>query len=310
MTEEVLTSEDDDVLFLGTGIMGTPMARRLAQAGRRVHAWNRTPGKAAALAPSGVLPLADLRALEPARRIAIIMVSTGDVADELIFGRAAGRPLTEVLSPESVVVVMSSIPVGHARAQAARLAMLDIFYLDAPVSGGEVGAVAGTLTVMAGGDAKALAAITPLLTAVGNVTHVGPAGSGSLAKLANQMIVGITIGAVGEALALAELGGADIVAVAEALQGGFADSQVLRLHGARMIAGDFVPGAHVTTQIKDLATAEAFARQQGASFPQLSLCADLFRQLERHGRGGLDHSALYLDARARAGLPTGKDGES
>lgn len=290
-----------DILFLGTGIMGAPMARRLSAVGMAVTAWNRDPAKAEVLTAVGVTALRTLDALAPARRVAIVMVSTGAVADTVLLD--GDTPATAVLTPGSTVLMMSSIPVEVARAQAARLADAGIAYVDAPVSGGEAGAIAGTLAIMAGGDAATIAALAPVFAPLGRVTHVGPVGAGSLAKLANQMIVGITIGAVAEALALAELGGADPVAVRAALSGGFADSTVLRQHGGRMIAGDYRPGAHVDTQVKDLTTARSFAESGGADFPLLALITDLYCALAAGGDGALDHSALYRGARQRAGLP-------
>lgn len=296
-----------DILFLGTGIMGAPMARRLAAAGWPVIAWNRSSDKAAALATAGIRPVPDLRGLASARRIAILMVSTGDVADDVLFGHGAARPAIELLAPGSTVIVMSSIPVETARAQAGRLAANGISYLDAPVSGGEAGAIEGSLSIMAGGDAGTIREMAPVLAPLGTVTHVGAAGAGSLAKLANQAIVGITIGAVAEAFVLAELGGVDLDALRRALDGGFAGSTVLRAHGARMASGDFRPGAHATTQLKDLSTALAFGGAAGGRFPILSLCQALYAGLCERGRGALDHSALYLDARDRAGLSPGAE---
>lgn len=289
-----------DILFLGTGIMGAPMARRLCAAGWNVSAWNRDPTKAAPLSADGATVVRALDALHPARRIAIVMVSTGDVATDVLFEGAAS--VAPSLLPGSIVVTMSSIPPDCARRHATRLAASGVRYVDAPVSGGEAGAIAGSLAIMAGGDAAAVAALAPVFSPLGRVTHVGPVGAGSLAKLANQMIVGITIGAVAEALALAELGGADPAAVREALCGGFADSTVLKQHGARMLIGNYRPGAHVDTQIKDLSTAMASATEGGGAFPLLALTTELYRALAADGDGLLDHSAFFRGARRRAGL--------
>ena len=291
-----------DILFLGTGIMGAPMARRLRAAGLSVTVWNRDHAKATPLAVDGATVVRSLGELAVARRVAIVMVSTGDAANTVLFGNET--PVAALLAPGSTVVVTSSIPVDCARVQAGRFAQMGVDYVDAPVSGGEAGAIAGALAIMAGGEAVTLAALAPVFAPLGRVTHVGPVGTGSLAKLANQMIVGITIGAVAEALALAELGGADPAAVRTALSGGFADSAVLRQHGARMLAADFAPGAHVDTQIKDMTTALAFGEQGGGIFPLLALTSELYRAVAAAGDGALDHSALYRDARRRAGLPS------
>lgn len=285
--------------------MGAPMVRRLCTAGLSVTAWNRDSAKAAPLAAEGAMVVDDLARMATAERVVMVMLSTGDVVDGVLFSGAAGAPVMGLLAPGSTVIVMSSIPVGHARAQAARLADAGVHYIDAPVSGGEAGAITGTLSIMAGGDSDLLAKLDPVFAPLGRLTHVGPVGSGSLAKLANQMIVGITIGAVAEALSLVELGGADLGAVRQALAGGFAGSTVLERHGARMIERAFAPGAHIDTQIKDLDTALTFGAEAGGAFPLLALCAQLFHQMADAGAGALDHSALYLDARRRAGLEKG-----
>jgi 2-hydroxy-3-oxopropionate reductase len=299
-----------DVLFLGTGIMGAPMARRLAEAGLHVEAWNRTDHKTAALRQYGVFPLLDLQSIAVKKRTVVVMLSSGDVVDEALFGSCAGRPASEVLAPGSVVIVMSSIPVEQARRQAERLLRNDIRYVDAPVSGGEKGAVNGSLSIMIGGPSELCVALMPILNPLGKVTRVGDVGCGQLAKLVNQLIVGISIGAVAEALVMAELGGADLTAVVAALQGGFADSAVLRQHGQRMINSDYRPGAHCTTQLKDLTTAQAMGQRLGGSFPLLSLCTKLYEQLCESNRRALDHSALYLDARDRGGLPSEEPADS
>jgi len=293
---------NQEILFLGTGIMGAPMARRLGAAGISVAAWNRTAEKAAGLAGAGVRTVQDLRDLSVKPRIVIVMLSTGEVVDQVLFGPAAGCPAVEILAPGSVVIVMSSISVESALQQAERLQARGIEYVDAPVSGGERGAIAGTLTIMAGGGADTCQRIAPVLTHLGTMTRVGAVGSGQLSKLANQLIVGISIGAVAEALVLAELGGADPRAVYSALQGGFADSTVLRQHGARMLERRFDPGAHCTTQLKDLSTALALGNKLGGAFPLLALCNDLYAALCKSSRQSLDHSALYLDARDRTPL--------
>ncbi len=291
-----------DVLFLGTGIMGGTMARRIRACGFPVTAWNRSAQRATVLASAGIVPISDLRALMVADRVIIAMVSTGEVVDDVLFGHAAGRPAVEVLTPGSTVIVMSSIPVERARAQANRLRDVGIRYLDAPVSGGETGATAGTLSIMVGGNVDDVSQVNSILAAMGTVTHVGPVGTGQLAKLANQLVVGIGIGALAEALVLAELGGADPRAVHRAMQGGFADSAILRQHGERMLASNFCPGAYATTQLKDLTTALEYGERLGGRFPILALCTDLYRQMCQSDRQLFDHSGLYVDARKRGGL--------
>lgn len=280
--------------FIGTGIMGGHMARRLAEAGHSVTAWNRSPDKAEALAAFDV-GLASEGA-EAARHadIVISMLSSGPVCDEVLFGTHA---VAEAMSPGSTLVVMSSIPVGTARGQAERAAEKGIRYIDAPVSGGERGAREGTLAIMAGGEAGAIDALAPVLAPLGHVTHVGPVGAGSLAKLANQLIVASNICAVAEALLLAERGGADPARVREALLGGFADSTVLRQHGRRMIEADFVPGGPAKHQIKDTDTALALAASLGLTLPVATEVDRIFRGLVDNGGGDLDHSAAIVELR-------------
>lgn len=276
------------VAILGTGLMGLPMAANLARAGLRVSAWNRTIAKAEPLARLGVRLCATAAEAVTGAEVVLIMLSNGAVVD------AALADIADALSPGTTVVVMSSIPVEAARAQAAALAARGIGYVDAPVSGGTRGAEAGTLVILAGGGAAEIDRLAPIFAPLGRVTRVGPVGSGQLAKLANQLIVGVTIGAVAEALILAEAGGADPAAVRAALLGGFADSTILRQHGARMVERDFAPGAHATTQLKDLMTVASLARSLKLDLPFATLAQHEFAAMCETARGALDHSALYL----------------
>jgi len=283
------------VLFLGTGIMGAPMARNIAAKGIEVIAWNRDSSKVRPLMGHGIRPVTIITDISIAQRIVIIMVSTGDVVEDLLFQHGTDAPLGGRLAQGSVVVVMSSIPVETAIAQAERLASMGIGYIDAPVSGGESGAIAGTLTIMAGGSATDIRRCQPILETMGHLHHVGPVGTGQLAKLANQTIVGITIGAVAEALLLAKAGGADLAKVRQALMGGFASSEILRQHGERMIKEDFVPGARAHVQLKDLTTALNLAAAEEIETPLLERTRQLYAAMcERDDLRELDHSAVYL----------------
>jgi len=283
--------------FLGLGIMGLPMAGHLAAAGRHLQVWNRTPGRAQTLARyDGVKVCSTVADAVTSAPVIIVMLSTGPVVDQVLFASDPdGESVEAALHPGSLVIVMSSIPVSTAREQAERLRRRGIRYIDAPVSGGEAGAKAASLTIMAGGETADIEEARPVLQLLGTVTHVGPVGTGQLCKLANQLIVGITIGAVAEALLLAREGGADVGRVCQALRGGFADSAILRQHGARMVGGAFSPGAHASTQLKDLTTAGAFANQYKLRLPFLALAERLYRSMCDHGLGDLDHSALYLE---------------
>jgi 2-hydroxy-3-oxopropionate reductase len=289
------------IAVLGVGIMGAPMARNLARAGHAVAVWNRSPEKAAALRDVGVTVAASPREAVRGADAVILMLSTGAVCDAVLFDPADG--VAPALGRGACVCVMSSIPVEAARAQAARLSALGVRYADAPVSGGERGAIDGALTIMMGAAPGDASVISGLLTPLGRVTHVGPVGAGQLAKLANQLIVGVTIGAVAEAVLLVEAGGGDVRATLAALQGGFADSAILRQHGQRMLEQNFTPGAQASVQLKDLATVLAQALAHGQSPPFAALAREAFAALCAEGRDGLDHSALYLHLRDRAAKP-------
>jgi 3-hydroxyisobutyrate dehydrogenase-like beta-hydroxyacid dehydrogenase len=220
------------------------------------------------------------------------------VCDEVLLGR--GEVLATMRSG-STLIVMSSIPVESARRQSAAAAACGVDYLDAPVSGGEAGADAGTLAIMAGGDEPVFERSRALFEAMGRPVRVGPAGSGQLSKLVNQMMVASSIASVAEALLFAERGGADPAKVREALLGGFADSTVLRQHGQRMIDSNFVPGGPAKYQVKDTSTALALSRSIGLELPLLSLVDRLFGDMVSHGDGDLDHSAIIREFRRRQG---------
>ncbi|OLO06744.1 2-hydroxy-3-oxopropionate reductase [Salinicola sp. MH3R3-1] len=285
---------------LGTGIMGAPMASRLAAAGHRVRAWNRTPDKLIPLQQAGVEAVSSATAAARGADVVIVMLSAGPVCDEILLGDDG---VIAAMSPDSILVVMSSIPVDTARHQATIAARHGIGYLDAPVSGGERGAIDGTLAIMAGGEAAVFDSCQTLLQNFGRPTHVGPAGSGQLAKLANQMIVANTIATVAEALLLAERGGADPAQVRMALMGGFADSTILKMHGQRMLEEDFAPGGAAKWQYKDTQTAIAEMNRLGLDLPVSRQADALFGDMLSHGDGELDHSGLIRELRRRNGMP-------
>ncbi|MGP9497621.1 NAD(P)-dependent oxidoreductase [Halomonas sp. AOP43-D1-4] len=280
--------------FIGTGIMGAPMARRLAKAGHQVRAWNRTRSKADSLEAVGIETVERPEQAVTESEVVIVMLSSGPVCDELLLGSDG---LLNAMQPGATLIVMSSIPVETACRQAKEASKHQIHYLDAPVSGGEQGAIDGTLAIMAGGDAESFKAVEPILLSLGRPVHVGPAGSGELVKLANQMIVANTIATVAEAILLAEQGGADPAQMLNALEGGFADSTVLRIHGQRMIKEDFNPGGPSKWQLKDTQTAMALAQEWQLKLPVSSLVNGLYEALIAEGEGDLDHSALIRQLR-------------
>lgn len=289
------------VAFLGTGIMGFQMARRLCEAGYALAAWNRTAEKAEGLAGFGAKLAPSAAEAVRGCDIAICMLSNGPVCDEVLYGQG----VLEAMPEGALLIVMSSIPVEAAQEQARRAAERGLRYIDAPVSGGEGGATEGSLAIMAGGEAADIEDAKKLFSVMGRVTRVGAAGSGQLAKLANQVIVANTIATVAEALLLAKQGGADPAAVRKALLGGFADSTILRIHGERMIERAFDPGGPAKYQVKDQTTATALARKLKLELPVSELVQRLFEDLVEHGGGDHDHSALYLELLRRNGLEPG-----
>jgi 3-hydroxyisobutyrate dehydrogenase-like beta-hydroxyacid dehydrogenase len=289
------------IAFLGTGIMGEPMCGHLLDAGYPVRAWNRSADKLKALAQRGAVACDTPAEAVRGADFVIVMLSSGPVVDSVLFSpNATGECLADEIERGAIVVVMSSIPVGTARQHEARLAERGIAYIDAPVSGGEKGALEAKLVIMAGGESAVVEQARPLLEIFGRLTHVGPAGSGQLAKLANQTIVGITIDAVAEALLLAEAGGADPAAVRTALMGGFADSTILTQHGERMITRQFKPGGKAEVQLKDLRTSRELADSLGLDLPLLKCAEALFQDMCDHGDSQLDHSGIYLEIARRS----------
>lgn len=283
------------IAVLGTGMMGLPMARRLCQAGHEVHAWNRTRARAQPLADDGAQVHDTAAQAVAGVDIAISLLENGPVVEEVLFAQGAAAAMRDA----SLFIDMASIQPSEARDHAARLGERGIAHLDAPVSGGTVGAEAGTLAIMAGGKPADFERACAVFSALGRATHVGPHGAGQLAKLANQMIVGITIGAVAEALLLAAKGGADMAKVREAIGGGFADSRILQLHGQRMLERDFAPRGRMTVQLKDLRNALATAAEIGFDAPITGLFEQLYADSVAHGLGDLDHSGLFVELASR-----------
>lgn len=286
------------IAVLGMGRMGTPMARRLCEAGYAVQVWNRSPDKAQALTAHGATAHATPREAATGCDYVISMLENGAVVGEVLQGMGSSAAI-EGMQPGAMFIDMASIQPREARDHAARLSERGMRHLDAPVSGGTVGAEAGTLAIMVGGQAEDFEAAQPVFKVLGRATHVGPHGAGQLAKLANQMIVGITIGAVAEALLLCAKGGADMAKVREAIGGGFAESRILQLHGQRMIDRDFAPRAKMSVQLKDMRNALATAEEVGFEAPITELFAQLYADGVEHGLEELDHSGLFVELASR-----------
>ncbi len=283
--------------FLGIGLMGFPMARRLCEAGHEVHVWNRSRDKAERLAGLATVHDTAASAAREAEMV-ITMLEHGPVVEQVLF--AGG--VANAMKPGTVVIDMSSIKPAEARAHAERLGDYAITHLDAPVSGGTIGAEQGTLAIMAGGKPSTFERARPVFAALGRATLVGPTGTGQLAKLANQMIVGITIGAVAEALLLCQKGGAIPAKVKEAITGGFADSRILQVHGQRMVERDFAPRGRMTVQLKDMRNALETAAGLGFDAPITGLLEQLYAEGVAHGLSDLDQAGLFVELAQRNGM--------
>lgn len=273
--------------FLGIGLMGRPMALRLAQAGHPVRAWNRSFAKAEALRGSGAEPVAELGEAVRGAQVLISMLEAGPVVGEVI---DAALP---ALAAGTLWIDMSSTRQDEALAFHARLAERGCRFMDAPVSGGVGGAEAGTLAIMAGGEAADFDQVVKILEAMGKPQRVGPVGSGQVAKLCNQLIVGATLNVVAEALLLAQAAGADPAAVREAIRGGFAGSRILEVHGQRMLERNFLPGGQVKSQLKDLRNVLAAAGAAGLTLPVTELVTRQYETIEE-ALPTADHAAALL----------------
>ena len=289
--------------FIGLGIMGTPMAGHLRAAGHELFVTTRRAAPQALLDAGAT---ACKTAADVARQADVIFLMVPDTPDveKVLFGKDG---VAEGLSAGKAVVDMSSISPMATKEFATRIAALGCDYLDAPVSGGEVGAKAASLTIMVGGTEAAFARVLPLLQLMGkNITHVGGVGDGQTTKVANQIIVALNIAAVSEALVFASKAGADPAKVRQALMGGFASSRILEVHGERMIKRTFNPGFRIKLHQKDLNLALQGARELGVSLPQTAGAAQLMQAVAAQGGGELDHSALVKALELMAGHDVAK----
>src|SRR5467141_2021104 len=278
-----------DVGFIGLGTMGRPMAGHLQAAGHRLFLHDVGPIAPELVAEGGIVCKSGKEIAEEAD-VVIIMVPDTPHVEAVLFG-ASG--VAEGLSRGKIVVDMSSISPLSTKEFAKKINARGADYLDAPVSGGEVGAKAASLTIMVGGPEKAFNTMKPLFEKMGkNVTLVGGNGDGQTAKVANQIIVGLTIEAVGEALLFASKAGADPAKVQQALMGGFASSKILEVHGERMIKRTFDPGFRIELHRKDLTLATDGARKLNLSLPHTAACQELMNSAVALGGGRWDHSGL------------------
>lgn len=275
--------------FVGLGIMGTPMAGHLLAAGHTVYAYDQKP-LPADLVAKGLKSCASSKDVAAACDIFFVMVPDTPHVGAVLFGENGAA---EGLKKGSIVVDMSSISPIETKEYAKKIEALGCDYLDAPVSGGEVGAKNATLSIMVGGKDEVFAKIRPLFELMGkNITLVGGVGAGQTAKVANQMIVAMNIEAVAEALLFASKAGADPARVREALMGGFASSKILEIHGDRMVKRTFDPGFRIALHQKDLNLALGAAKAMGVALPNTATCQELFNACAARGGSGWDHSAM------------------
>lgn len=278
------------IAFLGTGLMGAPMAGRLLDAGFDVTVWNRNSTKSDPLVEKGAKVAQTAAKAGEHADIVITMLTDGPAVRDVLFEQGVAA----VLKNGSTVIDMSSNSPDCARLHNQRLQAIGVNHIDAPVSGGVIGAQEGTLAIMAGGDETIIAGLSDVFKPMGRLTRVGPSGVGQLAKLANQQIVAVTIGAIAEAMVLVAKGGGSRAAFRDAIRGGFCESRILELHGKRMIDRNFAPGGTSRIQLKDLNSILDTASNLSLSLPLTETVREAFAAFVEEGGGEQDHSALLL----------------
>ena len=279
--------------FIGTGLMGMPMAKNILAKKFKLNVWNRTPGKTQELKKKGAKVFDDLKDLVQNSKVIVSMLANDDVCKAVLI-----KKIQPYLKKGQIVIDMSSTTQNTALEIGKALKKKKVFFLDAPVSGGTIGAEKGTLAIMVGGDKKIFNVMMPLFKSMGTAIYVGKTGCGQVAKLANQTIVGISIGAVSEALILAEAAGADPKAVREIMLQGFAGGPILKNHGLRILTKNFKPGGKASTQLKDMNNIISTAKKYKLNLPIAKKVQELYAKTVKSGRANLDHSALYLFIKA------------
>ena len=287
-----MSDQKINIAFIGTGLMGLPMVQNLSKGNYQINAFNRTPSKMDGLKEESNIKIFD--SLEQAIKNSSIVITMlpDDEAVEKVVNEVIGKSL---LSKDSIFVDMSSTKYESAKLFYSNLKKTNVHFVDAPVSGGPEGAKSATLAIMAGGDADTFEKIKNILKTMGNPTLVGPSGSGQVAKLCNQIIVGVTIGAVAEAVILCEQVGANPENFIKAVAGGFADSKILQNHGSRMIKKDFAPRGKSITHLKDMDNILKCAKDANISLPISKLIQSMYQNIVDRGQGNDDHSALYKE---------------
>tara|TARA_Y100001970_G_scaffold35420_1_gene43751 strand:- start:2462 stop:3337 length:876 start_codon:yes stop_codon:yes gene_type:complete len=278
------------IAFLGTGLMGEPMAANLINSGYQVFVWNRSKEKTNRLKSIGGNIVSTPQNAVKDADIIFTMLENGSVVRDILFK----SNLNNIIKSGATVIDTSSIPPDWAKEHASLLSKRGVAHIDAPVSGGTTGAIKGSLAIMAGGQVEEFKAVEDVFSPLGKVVYVGPPGSGQLCKLANQIICGGYLVAVAEGLHLASKGGADIIKVREALMGGFADSQVLHIHGERMVNREFEPGGKCRIFVKDLETVKETSNQLNINLQMADLIRKMYLDVVNLGFGENDQASILL----------------
>jgi 2-hydroxy-3-oxopropionate reductase len=285
--------------FIGLGIMGKPMAKNLLAAGYPLTVYSRSDAPVDEVVEAGAARADGPAAVAAASDVTITMLPDTTDVEQVLTG---GGGVLEGAAAGSLVIDMSSIDPGPTRVMAQAFAAADVAMLDAPVSGGEKGAIEAALSIMVGGDDDAFARAAPVFEALGkNVVHVGPSGAGQVCKACNQLVVAATIEAVAEALLLAERSGVDAAKVREALLGGFAGSKILEVHGQRMLDGAFDPGFRIRLHRKDARIVESAAAEAASPIPSFAVVTEQLQKAVDAGDGDRDHSGLFAELEREAG---------
>ena len=279
------------ISFIGIGLMGLPMAKNILKAGYSLKVFNRTQNKAETLKEFGAEIALTIDDVVKDSDVVITMLTDDSAIDEVM----DSSNFLENLKSGATVIDMSSVKPTTAVKHGNNLKSKKINYLDAPVSGGTIGAEKASLAIMVGGEQEVFDNVTYILKTMGNPTLVGPVGSGQVSKLANQIIVGLTIGAVAEAVTLCEKAGADPNKMIKALSGGWADSKILQTHGKRMIDKNFTPKGKTSVHLKDMNNILECANSFNTHLPISNLVKEMYKTLVKNGHGETDHSSLYKE---------------
>jgi len=277
--------------FIGTGLMGLPMAKNILKSGFKLKAFNRSIEKAEPLKEFGAEISKTISDVVKDSDFVITMLTDDSAVDAI----TSSSDFLDNLKSGSTVIDMSSVKPTTATKHGNNLKSKNVNYLDAPVSGGTIGAEEASLAIMVGGEQSVFDNSEKILKTMGNPTLVGPIGSGQVSKLANQIVVGVTIGAVAEAITLCEKAGADPNKLIKALSGGWADSKILQTHGKRMIDKDFSPKGKTSTHLKDMNNILECANSYNTHLPISNLVKEMYKTLVDNGHGNTDHSSLYIE---------------